>query len=131
DILIPGAQASVYIASQSGEYSVQITDNNGCHASSSSININTTEIEVRVSAQEWSLYPNPFHEFIFLKIPENGKGKIYVSIFDLLGQLVESREIEIGSEKVVSLNLSVFGKGIFYIRLKNQALEEMQAIFKQ
>lgn len=55
---IVGATGNQYIATQNGNYAVVITDNNGCGASSNSINMTRTDIGIAVE-RDITVYPNP------------------------------------------------------------------------
>src|SRR5690606_37858953 len=59
DTLIPGATSAVYTAPVSGDYSVQITDDNGCIATSTSVNITKIGMEDLRFHYGFRLYPNP------------------------------------------------------------------------
>ncbi|MES2622224.1 MAG: FG-GAP-like repeat-containing protein [Bacteroidota bacterium] len=61
--LIPGAGDSVFVASVSGSYYVEITDANGCSAASTNVQVTITGIKDFVS-NDLKVYPNPI---------ENGK----------------------------------------------------------
>jgi hypothetical protein len=68
-IVIPGANSFTIDISQSGEYVVQVSNENGC-TSSSSINAIYTKLEETTSIA-FAIYPNPSTGNISIRIPSN------------------------------------------------------------
>ena len=84
---IQGAASSTYIAGDSGYYSVQIVDTNGCTAVSTPVYVVTTGIAVVDAGNELSIYPNPADEFVNVKLTSiETDGAL--SLFNSFGQLL-------------------------------------------
>lgn len=83
--LITGANNDTYTPTQSGNYSVTITDPVGC-TFSSPIYVYTVGIE-SFTSNLWSLYPNPAGSSINLILSENISVE-FVEIYDISGRLM-------------------------------------------
>lgn len=72
-----------------------------------------------------NVFPNPFNENILLRNAEDG----VVSVFNVLGQCIYTREIISQEEQI---NLSEFMGGIYYLKIKKKsALTQTVKIIKQ
>ena len=83
--LITGANNDTYTPTQSGNYSVSITDPVGC-SFSSPIYVYTVGIE-SFTSNLWSLYPNPAGSSINLILSENISVE-FIEIYDISGRLM-------------------------------------------
>ena len=80
----------MYVAGDSGYYSVQVTDTNGCSAVSNPVFITTTGIPVMGGDKGIIVYPNPFGNFIYIQQTNLSKKIQQVRIYDVPGRLVLS-----------------------------------------
>lgn len=89
-------------------------DDNGC--------VNTTceylDTEERISIEDdFSIYPNPANDKIFINIPEkNLDQKINISFYSITGQLIEERSLE-SLEMTLEVNTTFFPKGIYIVKI--------------
>lgn len=89
---ITGATQPEYIAEQSGEYAVQITDSNGCKAMSGDVNVTVTGIK-EVAETKVAAYPNPSPQGIFqLTVTAEMIGS-HLEIYNSNGQIIQQSEI--------------------------------------
>lgn len=127
DTLIPGATSAIYTASVSGDYSVQVTDNNGCVATSSNVYIIKTDIEGMETYQS-TIFPNPFSDFITLE-----SGHIEnIEIYDLSGRLVFRKAFEFARAiSKVDVDLSTLPPSVYCIKINSKDKIHTQRITKQ
>ncbi|HRO42314.1 MAG TPA: T9SS type A sorting domain-containing protein [Flavipsychrobacter sp.] len=114
---ISGATDSTYTATQSGSYSVTITDSVGCTTTSQPFNFILAAIDNLNDAQ-FSIFPNPSRGVFTIHASETGK----LTITDLHGRLVADMTIQ-GGKNTVELRESL-PNGIFILKFtsdKNQA----------
>ncbi len=111
NIHIPNATSSVYIATQGGDYTVAVTDTNGCRAVSTKVTL-VTDIPELNELDEIKIYPNPSQSGIFqFEIGNDFMGKPF-EIFDNNGRLVyHSIFSSLRSEVYLSLS-----PGIYFIK---------------
>ncbi len=74
------------------------------------------EVMIEFSVEPVSIYPNPSGGIINVELNEYFKIKPKIEIFDCLGQLIATYQFE---GKSTEIDLSQFGKGIFYIKVAN------------
>ncbi|MBL0308438.1 MAG: T9SS type A sorting domain-containing protein [Bacteroidetes bacterium] len=109
---IPGATTSVYVAAEPGEYSLGITDINGCAATSSSVVISgVSELAANSSIH---IYPNPATAQLFIqitgKVPFGSLGA--VSIFDMNGRRLSEQNF------ASPIDVSSFASGVYFVEVK-------------
>lgn len=83
---ISNATGSVYVASQSGSYTVMVTDSNGCTATSNPTNVVINGLQ-DVQPDGVSVYPNPTSASWFISVANAYLGK-ELQIIDADGRLV-------------------------------------------
>ena len=74
----------------------------------------------------FQVYPNPFADFIKLRLPFNGQ--VEISILNMQGKLVFTKKV-ITSEEFIKLNF--LEKGIYFLKIKTTNFSEIKKIIKQ
>ncbi|MCX6197777.1 MAG: T9SS type A sorting domain-containing protein [Bacteroidetes bacterium] len=112
--LIPNATDSVYIATQSGNYTVTLTDEHGCYVSSNGIPVNISGIaETEISDFGFRIFPNPATENLNVVVENKLVGK-QISISDLSGRVLLNEKITTTNLK---LEISHFPNGIYILKV--------------
>ena len=112
---ITGATSNIYVAQQSGQYSVQLTDSNGCSAKSTAVSVTVVGIAAIVNELNFNIYPNPVSDQLtidlgnFIPAP-----KMQIEIFDIAGRRVQQSKIE---SAVTKLNVANLNSGVYMIRI--------------
>lgn len=104
----------------SGDYSVQVTDNNGC-VNSDVITISFAtfvgRVEERLSARIW---PNPLPGAILkVEIPGGEAGDTEIRVLNSNGKIMISRLFPAGSGDVIDLDLSELENGNYILLFRN------------
>lgn len=110
---ITGATSSIYIAQSSGIYTLQITDTNGCIATSSPILI--TGITEELSEDSITISPNPSTGNWQLKVSAALIGST-VQLFDATGQIVFQSEIRSPQSEITIPNIA---SGVYELRISS------------
>jgi hypothetical protein len=115
---VTGAISQYYEAKkQSGIYSIQTTDKNGC--------VNLSKTLSLSGSKSVDAYPNPSAGSFVLKIADLPEGKVTVSITDTYGRKVkEYRTIITDNETVKEIDISGLRTGIYYINVSDSNLEQ-------
>ena len=108
---INNATDSTYIATQSGYYTVKVTDGNGCTALSNPVNVNLSGISSILSS-ELSIYPNPSTGNWVVAVDETLIGAS-LEVYDNNGRLVYTTRIE-GLKTSINTDLA---KGIYLLKV--------------
>jgi hypothetical protein len=112
--LLNGATAQNYTATQSGNYTVIVTDGNGCtSAASNAVNVNINGIE-NVLAESITVYPNPATTALF--IDAGALPIAEISIFNITGRLVSL----IKAPQSKSLDISQLPAGAYLLEITSQ-----------
>lgn len=109
---IPGATSQSYTPSQSGSYTVQITDAKGCTATSNSFNYTTTAGSIPKD-DEVVIYPNPTNGNV-LTIKTSLNGKVGYQIMDLTGKIVQNGDLS-NNETIIKVDSLI--EGMYFIKL--------------
>jgi subtilisin-like proprotein convertase family protein len=109
---ISGATSQTHTATENGTYTVQITDANGCTATSGGIVINTISVEALLT-ENLHVYPNPFADELLVEY--SASEPVSMRIYTATGQLVN--EIQQLSSKETILT-STWQAGIYFVEVK-------------
>lgn len=108
---LPGQTNSTIQFSESGTYSVMITDNNGCSSYSSNFNAQLNTI-IENTDQPITIYPNPNAGSFRVDLPE-GFAFNAMTVTDTYGKLVNANYSESASGLFV--NLSSIARGVYFL----------------
>ncbi|WP_066757063.1 T9SS type A sorting domain-containing protein [Crocinitomix algicola] len=84
--LIDGANEQEFIASENGEYAVQITSENGCIDTSACVTIATVGIEENFAIQMSKVYPNPATGLFYVEVESEQVSS--VKVYSITGELI-------------------------------------------
>jgi len=115
-VLIPGATASTYTPTENGNYTVKVTNEHDCEATSAIVEV-TGLVGVRDIAllDGISVYPNPTRDAVYLNIPLSITS-VTVDVVNLQGQLVFTQDVVSSSSPVV-LNLNTVQAGVYFLKM--------------
>ncbi|MCC6186102.1 MAG: PKD domain-containing protein, partial [Chitinophagaceae bacterium] len=117
-ILIPGATAATYMPSLAGDYTVAVTDANGCANTSSIFPYIPNGINDVFRSAGYQLYPNPTKASTTLQGTGIAGSSIQVSIINVLGQVVMANSIPLVNGSFVhQYDCSPLAKGIYEVRI--------------
>ena len=113
DTLIPGATLPVYVAHQSGDYAVQITDTNGCITISNNIQVVVSGIQNISDNDPLYIYPNPNLDGKWQLVVDERLLGCKLEVYNSSGQIVLQSKIY-DRESEIALNSA---SGIYYLRI--------------
>lgn len=123
--VIPGATTAEYTITESGQYCVEVSYDNGCKSKSPCTQQTVVGVDELLATGVWSIFPNPAGEELFINrnnLPIN-EFKIYNS----LGQLLQSTSLE-GSASG-SISLKNMPSGVYRIVGKSTNGQSVQKTF--
>ncbi len=123
--LTSGADAAI-TPSASGDYHVEVIDENGCTAVSDTLYVSLTGIH-DAESHGVSIYPNPSTGKITLRFDEFMED-LQISVFDLTGNKVyeTTKEQQGATQKI--LNLQALPDGIYLLQIRSQAPQKILRI---
>jgi hypothetical protein len=116
--IITGANAKTYVATQDGNYTVEIGNATGCKTLSDPFVHNQTGLQDAFAHVIVSVYPNPTPDGN-ITVSWNGlqAEKVKVTIMDMLGRIVLTKEIEVAGTFETMIDLSAQQQGVYFITI--------------
>lgn len=111
--LIPNATNSVYVATVSGNYTLEVTDANGCHAISNPSTVTVTGINKINGNDVLTVYPNPVSTANWQLTVDNSLIGNAMEVFDAAGKLIYKTTVT-STKTEIELNVA---KGIYLLKL--------------
>ena len=115
-----------------GDYSVTITDANGCEFTSETITVAVNGIEEMVNIINVMLYPNPTNGIVDVRMNGLNGESVTAILMDGLGREISEEDLgNLTGEKVHTMDLGSVESGIYYLRLQVNEASEVLRIVKQ
>lgn len=115
---LSGATSSYYVFPQSGNYNVQVTNENGCSVASG-INI-VLDLQNYVNDRNLSLFPNPATNQLLIHTPLHRSEVITVSVVNILGETMFSCLPLTATEGEV-IDISKIPNGIYFVQVVSKS----------
>jgi len=97
-----------------GQYTLTVTDSNGCSASSQ-VAVGTIGIENIADLPNFVLYPNPAKDQFTIRMA-NFTSDADLAIVDLMGKVVINKVIPAGTE-IINIGSSMLSKGVYLVKI--------------
>ncbi len=120
---IIGATSQTYTATQSGSYSVEVTDSNGCIEESPAVNLVIDGTKLLSTINSFYVAPNPFNDRIDLNISFARPSSGIIELFDVNGMKMAGLTFEESVEFQGMMNINKLSTGLYL--LKFQVKEEV------
>ncbi len=127
---IAGATNQVYDTSPtgSGNYSVFITDANGCSDMSSIVEFSPSGIE-DIYTQNLELFPNPGSGIFTIRGQFNQNVDLFLNVTNVLGQQLMNNEIIKNTASLSrTINIDEFANGVYFVRVRIN--DEVEHVFR-
>lgn len=129
--LIHGATDAVYVAQQSGDYSLEIVDDNGCRANSNPVNVILSGIPDIYGGAEISISPNPFNNLVQIHVFYRDVVIEEVWVYDVVGRIISFNQYENHTGEVVVINFEGNYRGIYFIKVVTGERDYLFKVVKQ
>ncbi len=114
---IAGANDQTFEVTESGNYSVGVTDQNGCFAVSDEVMVTVTSTQNISLDWNFIVYPNPTLDILNIEIQSSGINKVYkVELLNHLGQVIIT-EFHVSNLPSKVLNLRQLAAGVYWVRV--------------
>ena len=110
---ITGTNSQNYTPNQNGNYSVEITDGNGCTANSTDFNYQNVSSSINELENQFIVYPNPTNGVVH--IINKNLNIVSLNLIDISGKRIANFG-QFNSEKI-TIDVTPFAKGIYFIQL--------------
>ena len=123
-IPISGATTQVWTATTSGNYSVEITDANGCTTTSSPRFVIATGIAQISGEIEFSIYPNPAKSGITVYLPSLSSDAT-ISLKDVLGQDLTTLSV---TSSRMAFDLTQYVEGVYFVEVAQGGIRAIRKL---
>jgi subtilisin-like proprotein convertase family protein len=127
---IAGANEQDYNPTESGSYSVEVSNQTGCSTLSSPFNYVYDMVGEWTSEKVLQTFPNPFDNTINVKINMHGSIEAtLLQVIDVLGKIQIEKQIT-NANQTLTLKTDHLAEGIYFIKLvgNNQALQTQKIV---
>jgi hypothetical protein len=119
---IPGAIHSYFVLAVSGNYSVRVTDANGCVSESSSWSVTvSTELQ---KDNKCSAFPNPSHGDLILTLPESIFDTWVIEAFDFQGKVVTGLNSAPQGDHQYKISFPNVSEGIYHLHVWSTSVNQ-------
>ncbi|MFN8323032.1 MAG: T9SS type A sorting domain-containing protein [Chitinophagales bacterium] len=115
DTAITGADSASLVLLQPGNYSVLVTDSNGCSDTSSVINVLSVDLNESLTALGVKLYPNPNTGNFVVEF--NSALPREINVTDAIGRLIYTTQSLL---QTVQLDLDEVAAGVYFLNIRQQ-----------
>lgn len=124
-VAIPGANSHFWLPTQSGLYTLRVTNGQGCTGISNTINVIMANVNDHQQAQfVWSTYPVPFHE----RLNISAEQPFSYTLLDLRGAILVQGKSD---EKDLILSTAHLASGVYMLRLELNGQTAYKRVVKQ
>jgi hypothetical protein len=111
---IDGATEQTYTATESGNYSVEVTNEQGC-SEISDVTVLTVAIPALDGVSDIHIFPNPATELLSITFNMQQHNQTDLRILDLTGRVVWQKTIEQSGNVSVQLSVENWAAGMYII----------------
>ncbi|MCC6385296.1 MAG: T9SS type A sorting domain-containing protein [Bacteroidia bacterium] len=112
-IPLPGAIGNYYIPQQNGNYTVGVTNQNGCQAISNGFPMNTVNVLTLDVSAQISVFPNPVQDIAIIEAPAHSA----IEVMNLSGQVIQHYTSL--QQSVLRVDFSYLAKGMYLLKFSN------------
>ena len=120
-----------FVVNDFGWYYVSVIDNNGCPALDSILVENATGISYADNSLTFEVYPNPSNGQFYINATFVEKQDVRVDIIDINGKVVYTNDYNGVDVVRQDVDIKSFAKGIYYIKISNDAILHQEKIVIQ
>lgn len=113
---ISGANQPCFIPGANGNFSVQVTDSNGCDGQSTAFTFVGMEDDLKFGL---TIYPNPSTGTFWISPEQTLEGPVWIQVFDQRGRLAKSLALQRSISQDFPMRLSNYTAGIYYVRIQS------------
>jgi hypothetical protein len=114
-----------------GDYTVKITDALGCEKEYSVTILSTVGIEEHNQDVNFSVYPIPSRDNVFVEMELDGLKEVKVSLFDVLGKTIDSQKSSAAGKFTAKFNVNQLPAGVYYVKVETGDTQLVKKILVQ
>lgn len=127
---IEGANSQELQLTDTGEYYVEVLNENGCTYASELYTYLSTSTTIPFN-QQIKLFPNPVKDQLFLQMNSEESTTVQLTWLNVVGELIAQESLWVPSSSLTEINLPDIPKGIYLLQIDNGQEKTTRKIFKQ
>jgi hypothetical protein len=118
-----GSGEQTLTVTETGLYSVTVTDNNGCQGSTAvHVTIQPSRTAELVNTGDLVLFPNPAGTAVFVRLPMTGwQEQATMTLFDAIGHQVLSTSVTTGEADTLQVDVAQLPAGTYTLTVRTAA----------
>ncbi len=129
---ISGATDNSHVATESGNYSLVVSNANGCETTSLEVTVTITSTAYQELGFEMaSITPNPFQNTIQLRLETPQQMGFEIIISDSSGKIIRDEDQSANGSFEKTFNLQDLPSGIYYFSIKNKKGDWTEQVVKK
>jgi PKD repeat protein len=126
---IAGATSQTHVATQTGNYTVVVTQSGCASLASSPVNVTSLSIEDLILWNSFFVYPNPNDGLFTLQFESAVMDDFVIEVRNPIGQIVYSESLgDFSGRFQRNLDLQGLGKGVYFLTLRNSSHESVKRV---
>lgn len=126
---IPGATGASFTPVVTGQYAVQVTNQEGCSAESDCQLVEVVAVTEPWSQGDWKLQPNPAGQQSLIQLDESLESDVQVELYDPSGRLLRQMTMAAGDQQL-NLDLNDLPNGWLLVRLVGERGSSTKMLMK-
>ncbi len=122
---VNGATGQTFTCTANGNYTVCVTDANGCKSCSAVLNFTTFSIRENQGENELSVYPNPFNTLFTVIAGEAWQSSL--TVYNTLGEIIYTTQL---ANQPLTINLGEVPGGVYIVSVKTAAGVSIRKLVK-
>ena len=115
---INGATESNYTAFENGEYSLMVTNDNGCSYTSESLSVILSNIEAVTNLMDFTVYPLPFYEYLNYQVSFENATDVKTSLIDQHGKIIQEKIFSRTARINDQISAENLASGVYFLKIK-------------
>lgn len=112
--LIEGATGGTYTATESGTYTVVVTDEKGCTATSGPFDF-TVGMEDLTAGNYLQVFPNPVADVLVVQYLLTGGAQDHLQLIDMTGRVLWTEQILRAGEQTITIDMRSLPAGVYQL----------------
>ncbi len=119
-VAIPGATDDLYVATESGMYTVEITDTHGCTAISESFDFMLINTDNIAGLEEVIISPVPFNNVVQVQMNVVETMNLNLSVQNIHGQILLEKNLSLTGAELIRFDTDQLASGVYLLVIQHE-----------
>lgn len=127
---IPGANQIAFVATESGDYSLEVFTDSGCSLITDAVNVVISTVNSITGLSDISVFPNPFTDNFEVQINSSKLKNLELELIDISGKKIWMDSWDINGNANRKIDAKHLTPGVYYLMIKDNSGYYVQKITK-